>query len=368
MYFRVYFDTNDWTETIKDDQSFMNMVNREEITEGLENGSITIEDIRLGRVRYKYEFEKITNIVTETNIGVPFISFINLDLKVLKVKFMQKIDNSPKHTTITYLTNLFKEIQDIHIYFLLDEYMRGELLELDFDDARSLEEIIKDDIVMDNESEYISDNVTEILDQLFNHLIEVQEIFKNMVSGCLEYERSTLLEKYYEYYQSNKEFLEQFENNLYAIAYTPNKNKLGKIVLYQEFSSSTIEAICFLEFIKLVENDIGIKKCAIKSCNKFFIPEGRIDTLYCDNCRKDGAKIAYKQKIENNDFLKLYNKEYQRRYAKIRNYDKAMKKTKLKEVQLWVKKAKTKIDEPNLTIEQFEKWIEEEKESEKNGR
>lgn len=141
-----------------------------------------------------------------------------------------------------------------------------------------------------------------------------------------------------------------------------------KINFQATYSSYNIGSLCYAELMEIFKRGLIVKKCAIKTCNEYFIPEGRSDTLYCDSCRKNGAKLTYKQKVEEDIFLKLFNREYQRRYAKIRNYDKSMKKTKLKEVQSWVKKSKQKMDEPNLTIEQFEEWIEKEKESEKNGR
>lgn len=169
------------------------------------------------------------------------------------------------------------------------------------------------------------------------------------------------------------------KNNEYIARFNDDFNKLsieerayliqGQQINFESYYSSyNIGSLCYVEFMEILKRGLIIKKCAIRKCGMYFIPEGRSDTLYCDSCRNGGAHNAYKQKLLENDYLKLYNKEYQRRYQKIRNYPKSIRETKLKEIRSWVKKAKLKMDEPGLTPEQFEQWIDEEKESEKNGR
>jgi hypothetical protein len=110
-------------------------------------------------------------------------------------------------------------------------------------------------------------------------------------------------------------------------------------------------AVELVELINLVNGETATKekyklyieslkrKCGL--CGKPFIPDGRPDTKYCDTCQEaGGVKLAYKKKISENDCLKLYAREYQRRYAHIRNLKGKERQEKMSELKLWVKNQK----------------------------
>lgn len=87
----------------------------------------------------------------------------------------------------------------------------------------------------------------------------------------------------------------------------------------------------------------GLKrKCPL--CGKDFIPSGRLDTKYCSSCQDaGGVTLAYKQKLKADTGLKEYNREYQRRYAKIRKLKGEEKKEALKGLNLWMISAKSEM-------------------------
>lgn len=136
-----------------------------------------------------------------------------------------------------------------------------------------------------------------------------------------------------------------------------------KVDFIATYGSISLGALCFIELMEIFKRNMLIKKCAVKSCNSYFIPEGRPDIIFCSTCRKKGAHIKHKDKVNDDPILKLYNSEYQRRYAKIRNYDKEMRKRELCKLKTeWVDKAKAKMNDPGMTIELFQEWIDSEKE------
>lgn len=95
-----------------------------------------------------------------------------------------------------------------------------------------------------------------------------------------------------------------------------------------------------IEFFKMIELDLKIKKC--KNCGKYFVLKGDYSTDYCDRiqsgekftCKKLAAMKARKEKVNNNPILKEYEKAYKRNYAKFIN-----KRWNIEEFRLWAEEA-----------------------------
>jgi len=75
----------------------------------------------------------------------------------------------------------------------------------------------------------------------------------------------------------------------------------------------------------LVENKLLPKRC--KNCGKFFVPEKRSDTLYCNRiapesdsqtCKVYGTDQIRKANIRSNEAVELYRKAYQKKRSKWR--------------------------------------------------
>lgn len=146
-------------------------------------------------------------------------------------------------------------------------------------------------------------------------------------------------------------------------------NKLGELAdginvsLYEVYDDVNIETSCYLEFIKLINKNLPIKKC--KNCNKYFINTKRLRTSYCDRifnkegqkCSEVGPSNIYNQKLKENPIMKVYDKAYKKNYARI-GYG-IIKKDDFK---IWAKKARELRDdalEGNITFEEFSTWIDE---------
>lgn len=134
---------------------------------------------------------------------------------------------------------------------------------------------------------------------------------------------------------------------------------------YKEtISFKNIESLLYLEFIKVLQYDIPLRKC--KNCGKYFVAPGRSDTSYCTwtdmpyekTCREIGSQNIYNKKIQDNDYLKSFNKIYKRLYA--RNIKNLISKETF---ALWSQKARILRDEiinsdSKISIEDFEKRLE----------
>ena len=119
---------------------------------------------------------------------------------------------------------------------------------------------------------------------------------------------------------------------------------------------------CLLYFI---ENNIPIKKC--QNCNKYFIPENRNSSIYCNRifekdktCKEIGANIAYNEKLKKDEITSLYRKTLSaKKMLANRNPDIPMY---LEKYEQWKKDAnefRQSIKKGKKTEEEFKQWIEE---------
>lgn len=133
--------------------------------------------------------------------------------------------------------------------------------------------------------------------------------------------------------------------------------------LAEVFRVSTIEEGLFISLIKMASKGIKVKRC--KCCDKYFIPQGRIDTEYCDRiapnssktCREVGATKMYQDKIKKNPITL----EFQRRYKKMNSRVRIRNMTQ-KDFFTWSEKARALRDialEENMSIEEFTKKLDE---------
>lgn len=128
--------------------------------------------------------------------------------------------------------------------------------------------------------------------------------------------------------------------------------KCLKIRSEQLYATYSLENIIGIEFQKMLEANIKIKKCA--NCGKYFILKGEYRTDYCDNipegkkltCKKIAAINARKNKIKQNPILSEYEKAYKRNYARVANH-----KMTNEDFRLWVDQASIKRDQ---TVKEYE--------------
>ena len=141
------------------------------------------------------------------------------------------------------------------------------------------------------------------------------------------------------------------------------KNKNFQIKNYMYSFSSLLSAyyFCVLYF---VENNIPIKIC--KNCRKYFIPENRVSSVYCNRifennktCKEVGANNAYKEKLKKDEINLLYRKTLSaKKMLANRNPDIPMYLEKYEAWKSEANKYKQDIKSGKKTQEQFKQWLE----------
>ena len=93
--------------------------------------------------------------------------------------------------------------------------------------------------------------------------------------------------------------------------------------LSEVYTASNITSLLYVEFMKMIQNDVSVKKC--ECCHKYFVVKGKYDMKYCERevngekvCQKNGAIETFKNKVQDNDIYKEYEKVYKRFYARKR--------------------------------------------------
>ena len=154
----------------------------------------------------------------------------------------------------------------------------------------------------------------------------------------------------------NPDFISDSKTNINSDeAFVFAKNNIFSLSEIYELDNNDITSVCYIEFTQMIRKNTNVRQC--KYCNKYFIVTGRTDTEYCTDCKETGAKKVYQDKVKDNEYLTLYQREYQRLYAKIRYTAEPLKTTKRKILTAWVEMITLKIKENNMDIVIFSKWL-----------
>ena len=128
------------------------------------------------------------------------------------------------------------------------------------------------------------------------------------------------------------------------------------------YEINSLDDLIRFEFIKMIEQDIYIKKC--KNCGWFFIPRRRADAEYCERvfgdtnrkCSEVGATLRYEKKVAENPILEAHKTAYRRFNSRTR-----AKKMSQKEFMQWTEEAAQKRDAclaGELSFNEFVMWLE----------
>lgn len=130
--------------------------------------------------------------------------------------------------------------------------------------------------------------------------------------------------------------------------------------IYEEYEIDSLEQLLYLEVISMIQDGIMIRRC--KNCGKYFIAANRKIT-YCNRMDKDtgkccsdiGSQVTYKNKLKEDNVLKIYNRAYKTHFARFKND--IITREQLDD---WRIKAKEKLEQARagvLDASEFEKWL-----------
>ena len=133
------------------------------------------------------------------------------------------------------------------------------------------------------------------------------------------------------------------------------------------YTVNSLLSLLVFEYSHLIENSILIKRC--KNCGRYFMPEKRSDTIYCQwtspqdktrTCRQIGAQIAMQNRFHVDETAKAYRKKYQSlNMAYQREIDDALKKRhfeKREKFKTLGQQKKKELKAGNITTEEFIVW------------
>ena len=131
------------------------------------------------------------------------------------------------------------------------------------------------------------------------------------------------------------------------------------------FESNDIIQTFIIELFEMTEiESTAIKKC--KNCGKFFVPDNRVDELYCNSiyennktCKEVGPFRTKQKLMQENDDLRIYRNVYQKLLLRTRRnpnndqYERDFHEFKQKNIEL-----KEKVEEGKLTQAEYMEWLE----------
>ena len=132
------------------------------------------------------------------------------------------------------------------------------------------------------------------------------------------------------------------------------------------FESNDVIQSFIIELFEMTEiESTAIKKC--KNCGKFFVPDNRVDELYCNNiyennktCKEIGPFRTKQKLMQENDELRVYRNVYQKLLLRTRRnptntqYEEDFNNFKQENIKL-----KKKIENGEITQTEYVKWLEE---------
>ena len=131
------------------------------------------------------------------------------------------------------------------------------------------------------------------------------------------------------------------------------------------FEAYDIIQTFIIELYEMTEiESTAIKKC--KNCGRFFVPDNRVDELYCSNiyennktCKEVGPFRTKQKLMQENDDLRIYRNVYQKLLLRTRRnpnneqYENDFNEFKQKNAEL-----KEKIEKGKLTQKEYMDWLE----------
>ena len=132
------------------------------------------------------------------------------------------------------------------------------------------------------------------------------------------------------------------------------------------FESNDIIQTFIIELFEITEiESTAIKKC--KNCGKFFVPDNRVDELYCSNiyendktCKEVGPFRTKQKLMQENDDLRIYRNVYQKLLLRTRRNP---NNTQYEEEFIAFKKNNTKLKEQinngEISQEEYVNWLNE---------
>lgn len=217
---------------------------------------------------------------------------------------------------------------------------------------------------------YVQENIKNAVDYIYNinELDDLKPFTHSQRYAVYLIKRKGNL---YSYRKNDEIIQDNYSNKYDELGHISENDLLTKlkeesmlISMVNTHKSNDVSSICYsiLEELSKIDN-YPIKKC--QNCGMYFIPNSRLDEIYCDyekengkTCREQGAILSYNKRLQEKTPYTEYRKLYQQKFI-FANKNRQDKKIQ-KDFENWKKQAKNQISKwkhEEITEDEVYKWI-----------
>ena len=295
------------------------------------------------------------------NIYFPFVERLGLLLLKFLNANLSTYETAYKDFFYAYGFELLKDLDKNYKFELKGKYG---------DDETYLKETKKIYNNLKNQLLYVQENIKDAVNYIYN-INENEDLKPFTHSQRYAVYLIKRKGKLYSYIKNDEIIADNYSNKYDDLGHISDYDLLKKlkeegmlISIVNTHKSNDISSVCYaiLEELSKIDN-YPIKKC--QNCGMYFIPNSRLDEIYCDypkengkTCREQGAILSYNRRLQEKSAYAEYRKTYQQKFA-IVNKNKNDKNLK-KEFESWKKQAKekiTKLKHGELTEDEVYDWI-----------
>lgn len=286
-------------------------------------------------------------------LGLLLLKFLNADLSSYETAY--------KDFFYAYGFEILKDLDKDYKFELKGNYGDDETY---LKETKKIYDNLKEQLI------YIQEQITDAVNYIYN-INENEELKPFTYSQRYAVYLIKRKGKLYSYIKNDNIIPDNYSNKYDELGDISENDLLLKlkeegmlISMVNTHQSNDISSICYaiLEELSKIDN-YPIKKC--QNCGMYFIPNSRLDEIYCDypkkngkTCREQGAILSYNKRLQEKSAYSEYRKTYQQKFGVI-NKNKDDKKLKA-EFETWKKQAKdkiTKLKHGKLTEDEVYEWI-----------
>ena len=295
------------------------------------------------------------------NIYFPFVERLGLLLlKFLNAK-LSTYETAYKDFFYAYGFELLKDLDKNYKFELKGKYGDDETY---LKETKKIYNNLKDQLI------YVQENIKDAVNYIYN-INENEDLRPFTHSQRYAVYLIKRKGKLYSYIKNDEIIADNYSNKYDDLGHISDYDLLKKlkeegmlISIVNTHKSNDISSVCYaiLEELSKIDN-YPIKKC--QNCGMYFIPNSRLDEIYCDypkengkTCREQGAILSYNRRLQEKSAYAEYRKTYQQKFAMV-NKNKNDKNLK-KEFDNWKKQAKEKIAKlkhGELSEDEVYEWI-----------
>ena len=295
------------------------------------------------------------------NIYFPFVERLGLLLLKFLNANLSTYETAYKDFFYAYGFELLKDLDKNYKFELKGKYGDDETY---LKETKKIYNNLKDQLI------YVQENIKDAVNYIYN-INENEDLKPFTHSQRYAVYLIKRKGKLYSYIKNDEIIADNYSNKYDDLGHISDYDLLKKlkeegmlISMVNTHKSNDISSVCYaiLEELSKIDN-YPIKKC--QNCGMYFIPNSRLDEIYCDypkengkTCREQGAILSYNRRLQEKSAYAEYRKTYQQKFAMV-NKNKNDKNLK-KEFDNWKKQAKEKIAKlkhGELSEDEVYEWI-----------